>query len=78
LESKTLTVTESGWIDFDIQNAVKAWTADENKNFGLEIEVENDDNELVDVRKYFSNLECPVSSGKPKLSCELLDNRKRL
>jgi hypothetical protein len=33
-------------------------------NYGLEVEVENEDNDLVDVAKYFSNADCPTLSGK--------------
>ena len=63
LDTKTLTVKESGWIDFDIQKAVKAWIGN-GANYGIEIEVENEDNDLVDVTKYFSNLDCPIVSSE--------------
>jgi hypothetical protein len=54
-----VSVKESKWIEFDIINAAVVWLDRPEKNFGLVVEVENEDNDPLDPSDYFANLACP-------------------
>jgi hypothetical protein len=58
LDTKILSVKESKWVEFDIINAAVYWLDKKEKNFGLVVQVVNEDNDLVDPSKYFVNIPC--------------------
>ena len=58
-----IAVRDARWVEFDIQRAVVAWIAGK-PNYGLVVQVENEDNDWVDARKFFACLHCPNVAGK--------------
>lgn len=58
VDAKMLTVRESSWVEFDIKNAVTAWLNERKPNYGLVIEVENENQDLLDPRLYFRGTPC--------------------
>jgi len=56
-------VRESKWVEFNIINAAVPWLDQNEENFGLVLQVENEDNDLVDPNKYFVNNPCSTSNN---------------
>lgn len=53
-----LSVKESSWVEFDIKNAAAAWLNDRRPNYGLVIEVENENQDTLDPANYFRSVPC--------------------
>lgn len=45
------------WTEWNVRGAVKAWR-ESNRNFGLAVEVEDEDGNLLPAHKYFSAMNC--------------------
>lgn len=62
-----VSLKESGWVEFDIKNAVRAWLNERKPNYGLVIEVENENQDPLDPRNYFRSAPCFKSSSSSGL-----------
>ncbi|CAL8110426.1 unnamed protein product [Orchesella dallaii] len=68
VDAKMLSLRESSWVEFDIKNAVKAWLNDRRPNYGLVVEVENEDQDALDPSKYFRSAPCVKSSSETEVT----------
>jgi hypothetical protein len=58
LDSRMLPVYgKGGWIEFNVRPAARQWRL-LGKNFGLVVEVENEDGELLKASDYFTAMNC--------------------
>ncbi|XP_039275769.1 uncharacterized protein LOC120349490 [Nilaparvata lugens] len=66
LDSQMVSVYGDAWTEWNVRQAVKAWK-ESNKNFGLAIEVEDEDGNLLPAHKYFSPMNCSkeASTSRP-------------
>jgi hypothetical protein len=48
---------KGGWIEFNVRHAVRQWRL-LGKNFGLVVEVENEDGELMKASDHFTAMNC--------------------
>ncbi|XP_069702925.1 uncharacterized protein [Periplaneta americana] len=67
LDSRMLPIFGKGeWIEFNVRHAVRQWRTS-GKNFGLVVEVENEDGELLKAADYFTAMNCSneASTAKP-------------
>lgn len=55
-----ISVKGSKWVEFDIINAAVPWLERNDKNYGIVVEVENEDNDPLNPADYFANLACPT------------------
>lgn len=46
------------WTEWNIRSAVKTWRRDPNRNYGLSIEVEDEDGNLLPALKFFRPMNC--------------------
>lgn len=58
-----LAIKDAEWIEFDVHKAAKEWV-EHGTNYGLTIEVQNEDDDLIDASKFFANIECPKPTSK--------------
>lgn len=64
LDAKMLSLGESEWVEFDIKKAATAWLNDRKPNYGIVVEVENENEDTLDARKYFrASAPCTKSSS---------------
>ena len=63
-----ISVKEARWVEFDIQRAASSWISGK-PNFGLVVQVENEDNDWIDARKFFAAPPCFNVSGMIDFSC---------
>uniref|UniRef100_A0A1B6IEI8 TGF-beta propeptide domain-containing protein n=1 Tax=Homalodisca liturata TaxID=320908 RepID=A0A1B6IEI8_9HEMI len=66
LDSQMLSVNGELWTEWNIRGAVKAWR-DNGRNFGLAVEVEDEDGALLPSDKYFAPMNCSqeASTSRP-------------
>ncbi|RZF45274.1 hypothetical protein LSTR_LSTR013648 [Laodelphax striatellus] len=66
LDSQMVSVYGDAWTEWNVRSAVKAWK-ESNKNFGLAIEVEDEDGNLLPAHNYFSPMNCSkeASTSRP-------------
>ncbi|CAG7822120.1 unnamed protein product [Allacma fusca] len=72
LETKMLPIKETGWVEFDIHRAATIWL-ETRANYGLVIQVENEDNDLLDASKFFVGLPCPSEATVDMLPPPVLE-----
>jgi hypothetical protein len=48
---------KGGWIELNVRQAVRQWRS-LGKNFGLVVEVENEDGDLLKASEYFTAMNC--------------------
>lgn len=65
LDSRMLSYFDEKWTEWNIGNAVKAWRRDPNRNYGISIEVEDEDGNLLPVNKFFRPMNC---TGEAQIS----------
>jgi len=46
------------WTEWNIRNAVKAWHRNPVRNYGISVEVEDEDGNLLPVSKFFRPMNC--------------------
>uniref|UniRef100_A0A1B6C4D2 TGF-beta propeptide domain-containing protein n=1 Tax=Clastoptera arizonana TaxID=38151 RepID=A0A1B6C4D2_9HEMI len=57
LDSQMHSIYGDAWTEWNIRGAVKSWR-DTGRNFGLTVEVENEDGDLLPAYKYFTAMNC--------------------
>lgn len=58
LDSRMLPIYDKGgWIELNVRQAVRQWRS-LGKNFGLVVEVENEDGDLLKASEYFTAMNC--------------------
>ena len=62
LDSKMVPRYQTKWLEFDILSAVQFWQKRPRKNFGLIVEVEDEDRNKIAPSKIFKLMNC--SDGK--------------
>jgi hypothetical protein len=55
-------VKESGWLEFDVYNAVQMWQ--HHKNLRLVVELENEEKLSLDAKQYFDINFCPSKASQ--------------
>ncbi|XP_021966361.1 uncharacterized protein LOC110861537 isoform X2 [Folsomia candida] len=63
LDTRMISVKGSKWVEFDIINAAVPWLERNDKNYGIVVEVENEDNDPLNPADYFANLACPTRNN---------------
>lgn len=58
LDSRMLSYFDEKWTEWNIGGAVKSWRRDPNRNYGLSIEVEDEDGNLLPVNRFFRPMNC--------------------
>ncbi|KAE8742801.1 hypothetical protein FOCC_FOCC011659 [Frankliniella occidentalis] len=78
LDSRMLPVHGSAWTEWNVRMAVKVWR-ESGRNFGLVVEVEDEDGTLLDAHQFFNGMNCTqeASTARP-LPSFLLDAARRL
>lgn len=46
------------WTEWNIRGAVKTWRRDPNRNYGISIEVEDEDGNLLPAQRFFRPMNC--------------------
>lgn len=46
------------WTEWNIRRAVKAWRKDPSRNYGITIEVEDEDGNLIPANRFFKPMNC--------------------
>ncbi|XP_054266669.1 uncharacterized protein LOC128988915 isoform X2 [Macrosteles quadrilineatus] len=66
LDSQMLSVYGEAWTEWNIRGAVKVWR-DNGRNFGLAVEVEDEDGTVLPTDKYFAPMNCSqeASTSRP-------------
>lgn len=57
LDSRMLAVHGSAWTEWNVRTAVKVWR-DSGRNFGLAVEVEDEDGTRLDAHQFFNGMNC--------------------
>ncbi|KAK3923002.1 Esterase FrsA [Frankliniella fusca] len=78
LDSRMLPVHGSAWTEWNVRTAVKVWR-ESGRNFGLVVEVEDEDGSLLNAHQFFNGMNCTqeASTARP-LPSFLLDAARRL
>lgn len=58
LDSRMVPYYSEKWTEWNIRNAVKAWHRNPVRNYGISIEVEDEDGNLLPVAKFFRPMNC--------------------
>ncbi|XP_060837707.1 uncharacterized protein LOC132919839 isoform X2 [Rhopalosiphum padi] len=58
LDSRMLPYYSEKWTEWNIRNAVKAWHRNPVRNYGISVEVEDEDGNLLPVSKFFRPMNC--------------------
>lgn len=66
LDSRMLAVHGSAWTEWNVRPAVKVWR-DSGRNFGLVVEVEDEDGTRLDAHQFFNGMNCTqeASNARP-------------
>ncbi|KAK9507168.1 hypothetical protein O3M35_007080 [Rhynocoris fuscipes] len=62
LDSKMMPVVGEEWTEFNIKPAVNAWR-ENGRNFGLTVEVEDEDRVILNALKYFEQMNCSLDGS---------------
>lgn len=65
LDSRMVPYFSEKWTEWNIRNAAKAWHRNPVRNYGISIEVEDEDGNLLPVAKFFRPMNC---SGDAQMS----------
>nr|CAD7571174.1 unnamed protein product [Timema californicum] len=57
LDSRMVSIYGEEWLEFNVKSAARVWR-ESGKNFGLSIQVEDEDNQVLPAVKYFSFMDC--------------------
>ncbi|XP_065334980.1 uncharacterized protein LOC135936182 isoform X2 [Cloeon dipterum] len=63
LDSKMVSTTGEGWVDFNVLNAVKDWQ-NPNNNMGLFVEVEDQEKKKLPAASFFREMNCTAVSSR--------------
>lgn len=58
LDSRMLPYFSEKWTEWNIRNAVNAWHKNPVRNYGLSVEVEDEDGNLLPVNQFFRPMNC--------------------
>jgi len=58
--------SQVGWVEINIKTPVKRWVKRPNKNFGIEVRVEDANQRKVDPFTVFKGFECTSENGEGK------------
>lgn len=58
LDSRMLPYYSEKWTEWNIRSAVKSWRRDPIRNYGISIEVEDEDGNLLPVSRFFQPMNC--------------------
>ncbi|XP_026809338.1 uncharacterized protein LOC113551344 isoform X2 [Rhopalosiphum maidis] len=58
LDSRMVPYYSEKWTEWNIRNAVKAWHRNPGRNYGISVEVEDEDGNLLPVSKFFRPMNC--------------------
>ncbi|XP_025199896.1 uncharacterized protein LOC112597873 isoform X2 [Melanaphis sacchari] len=58
LDSRMVPYYSEKWTEWNIRNAVKAWHKNPVRNYGINVEVEDEDGNLLPVSKFFRPMNC--------------------
>nr|CAD7395924.1 unnamed protein product [Timema poppensis] len=66
LDSRMVSIYGEEWLEFNVKSAARVWR-ESGKNFGLSIQVEDEDNQVLPAVKYFSFMDCSneASTARP-------------
>ncbi|XP_035222723.1 transforming growth factor beta-2 proprotein-like isoform X2 [Stegodyphus dumicola] len=64
VDSRTISVDDEGWVEFNVMEPLNHWLHHSNKNFGFDVEVQDAYGNKLNPNLYFQNLNC--SSGTPQ------------
>ncbi|XP_034239224.1 uncharacterized protein LOC117644110 isoform X2 [Thrips palmi] len=66
LDSRMLAVHGSAWTEWNVRTAVKVWR-ESGRNFGLVVEVEDEDGTRLDAHQFFNGMNCTqeASNARP-------------
>ncbi|XP_059479158.1 uncharacterized protein LOC132198896 isoform X2 [Neocloeon triangulifer] len=65
LDSKMVSTSGDGWVEFNVSNAVRDWRNSTN-NFGLFVEVEDLERKKLSASKYFREMNCSKETAETK------------
>lgn len=58
LDSRMMPYYGEKWTEWNIRGAVRSWRRDSSRNYGISIEVEDDEGNLLPVVRFFKPLNC--------------------
>ncbi|XP_073979666.1 uncharacterized protein isoform X2 [Rhodnius prolixus] len=73
LDSQMMAEYGEAWTEFNVKSAINAWR-DSGRNFGLTVEVEDEDRVLMNALKYFEQMNCSIDANV--LNNPLLDRTR--
>jgi len=62
LDSKMVSMSGDGWVEFNVSNAVSDWRNSTN-NLGLFVEVEDLERKKLSAAKFFREMNCSKETG---------------
>lgn len=62
LDSQMMAEYGEAWTEFNVKSAINAWR-DSGRNFGLTVEVEDEDRVLMNALKYFEQMNCSIDAN---------------
>lgn len=65
LDSKMISLGYNGWIDFNIRPSIRDWFENGNKNFGLEVILEDEHEASQNPSEFIQNMNCSESRDDP-------------
>ncbi|VVC36741.1 Hypothetical protein CINCED_3A017224 [Cinara cedri] len=66
LDSRMVPYYSEKWTEWNIRSAVKIWRQDPSRNFGLSIEIEDEDGNVLPIERFFKSMNC--SPGMAQMS----------
>jgi len=58
LDSRMVPYYSEKWTEWNIRNAVKAWHRNPARSYGISVEVEDEDGNLLPVTRFFRPMNC--------------------
>ena len=58
MDSRIIPADQRGWIEFDVAHLVRNWRLHPNRNYGVEIEMEDSYGNVLDPSLYLTEMNC--------------------